>query len=840
MQNKSKIIIYLGPPKPTSPVDHQCGISSEPLTKVNGTYQTPQLSVYYSLKFEKGFFHDPSTRQEIQKFLQFLKDQGQGQGKVTLPNTGPIPQQQSDFMLYSLMAKAITNDFYTQAYNLYTSDQKIRPGMYKLDTWTDLSNDVVATFVDKFTRQTNMYGLLFPKKSKDFGEFAGNLKRALHLPKPGIETDSPVPKASGKVVAYLDFVVPDHNLNTIQQYLSTGILKEDKFKINGNTRASCELFTSSLWQTNTNTQDVDVTLPTPTSPRVKIGSTARVYVKTWSPMLYYYFTQMGVKPSDLDKLKTKIEQDISQSGVKILQYVRDLNQNDYINALQNNCDTTVSDDDSHSHSFDDVFLTSEAEDCVCISSSGIAPVDYSVDDKERIQTNICFNKKCTSGDQKIRNRLKRIYKLNSCTDHCSTMYEWLTYSEPHDPKLVDNVAYKKACNADYKPDEGLAFNVRVLISGIAIIVLSVGVIASGNLSQRVKVLLSSIVFIILASLTVYLTQDLAGSSWTDETTYKNMCRSKFSHIKIPTEFCSTYEDSECLSNKNNCDANTNCYGGCLNTICQPGQGQARGKETLFQTRYFPVLLSVSALISGPLFGMIVANIISWYRPVSRGLRVSVILACLLVFLSAPLVVGLRGRPQAKRPDCENVKYDCQKGCTLGPMGTYDDEETCKKECVSKNFTLDTGNLGNSNVVFSLYGFQIKPVNGFLSNYLYNSLSNKTSLQPNFFTDEENRAIEIEGFAEVDSLTGYGPSTLIISKRTENPPPKVYVVFEQKGYVFNIFDKCGGNEQTSCIKHGDDFLTVWYYPGEMLGNYGNFSDVEIYAKEPSRSALHGVI
>ena len=831
MQNKSKITIYLGPPKPTRPVDHQCGISSEPLKKVNGTYQTPQLSVYYSLKFEKGFFHDPSTRREIQKFL--LKNQGQDQGQVTLPNTGPIPQQQSDFMLYSLMAKAITNDFYTQAYNLSTD--KIR--LYTLDTWTKQSKDVVAAFVDKFTSKQKMYGLLFPKKSKGFGDFAGNLKNALHLPTPGIETASPLPKASGgNVVAYLDFVAPTNNLDTIQKYLSTGILKEDKFKINGKPHASCELFTSSSWQTRTKTQDVDVTLPTPTPTRVKIGRTARVYVKKWSPMLYYYFTQMGVKSSDLDKLKTNIEQDISQSGVKILQYVRDLNQNDYINALQNNCGTTVSDDDSHS--FDNVFLTSEADDCACVSSD-MAPFDYSGAKGERIKTNICFNKKCTTGDQKIRDRLKKIYKLQSCTDHCSTMYEWTRSSQPVDPTLVNNDAYKKACNADYKPDEGLAFNVRVLISGIAIIVLSVGVIASGNLSQRVKVLLSSIVFIILASLTVYLTQDLAGSSWTDET-YKNMCRSKFSHIKIPTEFCSTYEDSECLSEKEgSCEANTNCYGGCSQTICQPGLGQTRGKETLVQTRYFPVLLSVSALISGPLFGMIVANIISWYRPVSRGLRVSVILACLLVFLSAPLVVGLRGRPQAKRPDCENVKYDCQKGCTLGPMGTYDDEETCKKECVSKNFTLDTGNLRNSNVVFSLYGFQINPVNGFLSKYLYNSLSNKTSLEPNFFTDEENRAIEIEGFAEVDNLTGFGPSTLIISKRTENPPTKVYV-FKKKGYVFNIFDKCGGNEQTSCIKHGDDFLTVWYYPGTILGKYGHFSDVEIYAKEPSRSALHGVI
>ena len=831
MQNKSKVRIYLGPPKPTSPVDHQCGISSEPLTKVNGTYQTPELSVYYSLKFENGFFHDSSTRQEITRFLQFLKDQGQ----VTLPNTGPIPQQQSDFMLYSLMAKAITNDFYTQAYNLYTD--KIR--LYTLDTWTDQSNDVVATFVDKFTSKQKMYGLLFPKKSKDFREFAGNLKKALHLPKPGIETSSPLPKASGgNVVAYLDLVTPTNNLDTIQKYLSTGILKEDKFTINGKTPASCELFTSGLWQTKTNTQDVVVTLPTPTAPKVKIGRIARVYVKKWSPMLYYYFTQMGVKSSDLDKLKNDIEQDISKSGVKILQYVRDLTQNDYINALQNNCGTTVSDDDSHL--FGKVFLTSEADDCACISSE-MVPFDYSGAKDEEIKTNICFNKKCTTGDQKIRDRLKQIYKLHSCTNHCSTMYEWTTSSQPVDPTLVDNDAYKKACNADYKPVEGLAFNVRVLISGIAIIVLSVGVIASGNLSQRVKVLLSSIVFIILASLTAYLTQDLAGSSWTDETTSKNMCRSKFSHIKIPTEFCSTHEDSECFSNKGSCEANTNCYGGCLKTICQPGLGQTRGKETLVQTRYFPVLLSVSALISGPLFGMIVANIISWYRPVSRGMRVSVILACLLVFLSAPLVVGLRGRPQAKRPDCENVKYDCQKGCALGPMGTYDDEETCKKECVSKNFTLETGNLGNSNVVFSLYGFQIKPVNGFLSKYLYNSLSNQTSLEPNFFPDEENRAIEIQGFAEVDNLTGYGPSTLIISKKTENPPTKVYVVFEKKGYVFNIFDKCGSNEQTSCIKYGDDFLTVWRYPDKILGsNYGRFSDVEIYAKEPSRSALHGVI
>ena len=838
MQNKSKVTIYLGPPKPTRPVDHQCGISSEPLTKVKGKYQTPILSVYYSLKFKKGFFHDASTGLEISKFLRFLQNQNQNQSQVTLPNTGRIPQQQSDFMLYSLMAKAITNDFYTQAYNLYT-DQKIKlVKRYTLDTWTDLSKDVVATFVDKFTSKQKMYGLVFPKK--DFGEFAGILKGALHLPTPGIETAPkwlPLPKDWGSnVVAYLDFVTPITSLENIQRYLRKGILKEDKFTINGKSPALCELFTSSLWATKTNTQDVYVKLPTPTPTSVKIGRTARVYVKKWSPMLYYYFTQMSVNPSDLDQLKKDIEQDISQSGVKILQYVRDLNNPaDYITALQKNCGTTVSDNDSHP--FDKVFLTSEADECACLLPK-IAPSDYSGSNKEAIQTNICFNKKCITGTKNTRDRLKDIYKIHDCTDHCSTMYEWLTYSQPAHPTFVANDVYKNTCGADYKPVEGLAFNVRVLISGIAIIVLSVGVLASGNLSQRVKVLLSSIVFIILASLTVYLTQDLAGSSWTDD---KNMCRSKFSHIKIPTEFCSTYEDSECLFEKNNCEANTNCYGACVNTICQPGRGQARGKETLVQTRYFPVLLSVSALISGPLFGMIVANIISWYRPVSRGLRVSVILGCLLVFLSAPLVVGLRGRPQAKRPDCENVKYDCQKGCTLGPMGTHDDEETCKKECVSKNFTLNTGNLENSNVVFSLYDFQIKPDNGFLSKYLYNSVSNYTSLEPNFFPDEENRAIEIEGFAEVDNLTGFGPSTLIISKRTENPPTKVYVFFNEKGYVFNIFDKCDGNGQTSCIKYGDDFLTVWYYPGTILGiSYHRFSDVEIYATVPSRPALHGVI
>lgn len=154
--------------------------------------------------------------------------------------------------------------------------------------------------------------------------------------------------------------------------------------------------------------------------------------------------------------------------------------------------------------------------------------------------------------------------------------------------------HQKICGKNFKPYTNSKYNTSVLIiSGIITILgtlLSILALYSKSYTIKKIIIISIAVFIVLTSITVFLSIDLAGGGTCDGKTFK--CTSKLSNIDIPSNYCNYTFDCECDGSNESCPGD--CI--CINSTCFPSVGDR--KEKTIQVRNVNILnIIVSVIIS---------------------------------------------------------------------------------------------------------------------------------------------------------------------------------------------------------------------------------------------------
>ena len=329
-----------------------------------------------------------------------------------------------------------------------------------------------------------------------------------------------------------------------------------------------------------------------------------------------------------------------------------------------------------------LYLTlSDSSGCKCINN-GILPAGIS----QPINAGLCFSNTCYDDDRKNFGIID-----SDCHQYCDNMYAWTNNLPPLptsvrtgniSPERLNNI-----CGQNYTPYKVSQINTQVLITGIIVTILYIlGVFMHNkakNNSTTKTLVWCLITCIILASITIYLCQDLAGESRCYPTPegLKSLCETKKSHLYVPSQFCNYMQICDCLQ-ASDCGEG-DCE--CINTQCISKSGETRKKETI-TIHSVNITYAVATILIAIILPFIIVNlskILKWN--ISQG----ILIVCSILIPILPFII-LYSIPQKKDiyvKDCTKY-YDCDSSdptkppvCQENPSGTNNpDDPTCGGKC----------------------------------------------------------------------------------------------------------------------------------------------------------------
>jgi len=211
-----------------------------------------------------------------------------------------------------------------------------------------------------------------------------------------------------------------------------------------------------------------------------------------------------------------------------------------------------------------------SNDCLCYASD-LAPVS---NPKPGNIGAMCFDNHCSA-----QTRQEFGITDTQCKDYCQEVWGWLNNQgadQSQNATHMDWLRFQQICGSNYRPYTPAAVNWSVAICGVVGTVLSAILLYALTRHRKYSSTKTKIVLVIavgtLLAVTAFLSRDMAGlSSCGGGSQFE--CRSRYTHLKLPKQFCSYVLNCECQFDQD-------CPSGCLcaSSTCVPETGK-RGFET---------------------------------------------------------------------------------------------------------------------------------------------------------------------------------------------------------------------------------------------------------------------
>lgn len=193
-------------------------------------------------------------------------------------------------------------------------------------------------------------------------------------------------------------------------------------------------------------------------------------------------------------------------------------------------------------------------------------------------TAMCFDKTCNN------NTLKSLFNLSDkrCSTECNKMWNWINNKDPYNDQegvsvqYLDEGRFRNICNEKYSPFNTLIFNkfLAIYLSLIVILVISIifVILKHVQISNTKISIIVLIVFLFLSLLSLFILEDTKGipDCKGDKYPKEPVCKSKYTKIYIPEEFCTTLSACECDVKCENDDCN------CISQLCIPKDPKKAG------------------------------------------------------------------------------------------------------------------------------------------------------------------------------------------------------------------------------------------------------------------------
>lgn len=322
-----------------------------------------------------------------------------------------------------------------------------------------------------------------------------------------------------------------------------------------------------------------------------------VEIDQWSPMLIVYFTLFAPTIIFTDETCITIGESAKTMPSLCLESKNNLQEklklfcNMEINPINNY--TTV-------ELINKSLASRNNPQCTCVTSAISPPNVYP---QILNKAAMCFNKNCNNLEY------QQMFNLTDsiCKTTCDEVGKWQSNSDPHAPKPrnsseFDSDKYDKLC-----PEQDLIvnrqFDISILSSGllctVIFTVLAYSLCKVTNCSTIKTVGITTPVFCIFTSLAIFVCLDFVGEGYCKGTGTGGpsswICKSKYSKIDIPNQFCTT-TTSNC-----ECVWDSDCSDGCVcasGTCISTGSSQRSIKQVTEQNINLPglVLTVVSTLL----------------------------------------------------------------------------------------------------------------------------------------------------------------------------------------------------------------------------------------------------
>lgn len=298
-------------------------------------------------------------------------------------------------------------------------------------------------------------------------------------------------------------------------------------------------------------------------------------------------------------------------------------------------------------------FASDNKNCFCFTS-GVAPVSESNGGNKAA---MCFDKYCTQN-------MKKSFLLNdnTCQEYCGTVYNWRNNSAEtsRDSNAFDENTYNRICGNADNPYYSAEINKNILITGIIITLLFVFLcfMYTKQLSAIWSFSLCFITFVLLGSLTGFLTYDLAGKSRCDDK--QPVCKSRKSNISIPIQFCTAKINCECNFDQD-C-GNSGCF--CSTGVCSPRSGTR--KQKIITSKYTDIPNVITILVALFIIPLIIIKLVD-NTILKWSLVFLSVLACsiLLYFFSVKTKEEKTFDGPCVNCNCANNEICCDNNCCNG-------------------------------------------------------------------------------------------------------------------------------------------------------------------------------
>jgi hypothetical protein len=398
-------------------------------------------------------------------------------------------------------------------------------------------------------------------------------------------------------------------------------------------------------------------------------------VNVWTPMVSVYF-QVKNNVTSLDTVTCDAissQAGYNSTNTSLYPYVcfqrlcLQTDKSNCVNKMPNVCKMSYSPPRPFISGFINKYLTTvNSTQCACYTST-LSPVS---ENEYGNVAAMCFDKKCDDPD------LRQAFNLSdsNCKQYLDKVWNWITPSNSSEKSrnsiTFDSQRFNRLAGENYKPYQPSTYNWQLLLIGIFTSVLLCLITFILCRTYKISVIFTvidiTLVILIFGGLTAFFCKDMAGLSSCDGKNFK--CKSKYTNIEIPKQFCNYTLNCECQLNED-CSPCSYCFSG----TCAPSSGFR--KTVTVQERQpniVIIILSIILLVLLPTVLMFLhnekfLNIPSWI------FNTVVILVCLI-----PLIIILY--TSLKKIDI--VKYDgsCKQECDNSCEGKTCGYNDCGKSC----------------------------------------------------------------------------------------------------------------------------------------------------------------
>jgi hypothetical protein len=555
---------------------------------------------------------------------------------------------------------------------------------------------------------------------------------------------------------------------------------------------------------------------------VKVTAT----IQNWSPMLYMYAISNNFLPSDIFKntvLMEKISSDIQTIPSGYYEYLTnccyptmqpdccsDTVIKDIKNKIQNYCLIRYENPSILPEDVQSYLLVQDNADCTCYTSA-LVPASY--DPQFGNETAMCFDTHCKN------NLMSSIFNLSdeTCKKDCDTISDWVYNDNQNglpNPSELNTDRLKNLCGTSYNPYVPTKQNLSktILILGTVSTVLFGALVFSlckhKNFGMATTTILVVLTLSIFIGTTVFFSKDLVGIEFCDGN--KFICKSKYTKLNIPTQFCANKLICEC--NFDN-DCSSSCT--CKSSQCIPKEGTR--KTTTVQVRdpnVLLIILSTILLIIVPIILIYLHDDYHW--KVGKKIFVPIVIVCALIPYIIILVSTFKKQSRTiytgSCGDCSQIDCGLGKKCV-------DNECVCDDTCISGtcNYFNSCGDLcecpegqscvatGNNQGVCML-GYMVRGVVNSAPVNVNNAWTYSCSFQTDFVLETGNS----------------------IQFLSSNEVPGKFKILLVEGNFIQIINQ--GNN-TDCIltsnvpipANGQVGITIVYYKGLITANYSDINN-----------------